>query len=158
MQAHEMATRINPDYAEAYMSLAMLYEPTISSHFSLHTFHPPPSTLHPPPSTPLHLTPPYALGPRRAARGRASAQTQHPLPPPRRSSRQPWHRPERSRAYPGSTGGFSTSASASVVLACAGGVTRDLQAQQLNPNLAEAYKCMGDTYKALNQWTQAIEQ
>jgi len=25
MQAHEMATRINPDYAEAYMSLAMLY-------------------------------------------------------------------------------------------------------------------------------------
>ncbi len=33
-----------------------------------------------------------------------------------------------------------------------------LQAQQLNPNLAEAYKCMGDTYKGLNQWSQAIEQ
>jgi hypothetical protein len=26
MHAHEMATRINPNYAEAYMSLAMLYE------------------------------------------------------------------------------------------------------------------------------------
>jgi hypothetical protein len=27
MKAHEMATRINPDYAEAYMSLAMLCDP-----------------------------------------------------------------------------------------------------------------------------------